>query len=73
MHTEESIIDLVCPNCGNRIIIKQVWYPGGINDYGSFVLECDKCQKTIKFHIGRDVDASSVISGAKLINKTYED
>lgn len=72
METEEALLETRC-ECGNEIKIHKVWYPGGCNDYGSFVFKCDKCGKVIEIDIGRDVDASSIMSGAKLIEKKYRD
>ena len=72
MKIEESLLSTKCPKCGNPIVIRKKWYSGGCNDYGSFVLECDKCGEQFEIRVGRDVDASSVESGAKVIDKKYE-
>ena len=73
MEIENSLLTAKCPGCGNVISINKRWYPGGCNDYGSFVLKCDKCGQVFEIDIGRDVDASDVESGAKLIEKKYRD
>lgn len=73
METEHSTLTTKCPQCGNQIVINKVWYPGGVNDYGSFVLECKKCKHVFEVSVGRDVDASSVESGAKLLEKKDRD
>lgn len=71
MEKEYSKLPIKCPNCNNSIIISKVWYPGGENDYGSFVLECNKCKTVFEISVGRDVDASSVESGASLVERKY--
>ena len=73
MFTEEEILIKKCPKCGNTIIINQVWIPGGCNDYGSFEVECLKCKQRFDMYIGRDVDESSIESGAILLSKKYKD
>lgn len=73
MDVENELLIATCPKCGNKIYINKTWYPGGCNDYGMFVLKCDKCGHVFEIDIGRDVDASNVISGATLIEKKYRD
>ena len=72
MEKEYSKVLIQCPKCGNQVIINKVWYPGGDNDYGIFTLECKKCSHIFDYYLGRDVEASSVESGAKLINIQYK-
>ena len=69
MQTDRATILCNCPKCGNQVVIDQIWYPGGTNDYGSFDLECLKCKHTFNVDVGRDVDASGVRSGARNIKK----
>lgn len=73
MEIEKARLITNCPKCGNEILIDKVWYPGGCNDYGSFEVECLECHKVFDIFIGRDIDASSVISGAKELKKKYRD
>lgn len=56
--TESSLILSYCPHCNNTIKINKIWYPDGVNDYGSFLLVCDKCHKKFELYIGRDIDIS---------------
>lgn len=72
MDIEEELVICKC-ECGNEIRINKVWYPAGCNDYGSFVVKCEKCGKVFEIGVGRDVDASDIISGAELIEKKYRD
>ncbi len=72
MEIERAIRIIKCPKCGNEIIVNQVWYPGGCNDYGSFILECNNCKNVFDFYLGRDLDASSVVQGAILIDRKYK-
>lgn len=73
MDIEQALLITKCPKCGNQILINKRWYPGGCNDYGSFVLKCNKCEHVFEIDIGRDVDASDVESGATLLDKKYRD
>jgi hypothetical protein len=61
-----------CPDCRNEVEVTQVWEPGGVNDYGGFILECAKCRQRFPFHVGRDIDMSSVAKGARVLDK-YDD
>ena len=61
-----------CPHCGNEVEISQVWEPGGVNGFGGFILECAKCRQRFAFHVGRDIDMSSVADGARTVD-TYDD
>ena len=72
MFTERASVLAKCPECGNDILIDQVWYPGGANDYGSFEVECLKCKHHFDIYLGRDIDASSIKSGAKSIKVIYK-
>lgn len=73
MDIEKSSMFIKCPNCGNVIHICKVWFPGGCNAYGSFVLKCNQCGNEFEIDIGRDVDESFVKAGAKLIERKYRD
>lgn len=71
MDIEESLLIAKC-KCGNTVEIKKVCYPGGCNDFGSFSVKCDKCGETFEIKVGRDVNASNIISGATLIEVKYD-
>jgi hypothetical protein len=60
-----------CPHCSNPIEITQRWTPGGMNDYGGYVLECLECHKVFSLHLGRDINDSLVNEGAKVLD-TYD-
>ena len=60
-----------CPHCGQEVVIDQRWTAGGVNDYGGYVLQCDGCAKTYRYHLGRDIADSRVMSGAKIVD-TYD-
>lgn len=55
--------------CGNIIQIEKNWEAGGVNDYGGWVLQCSKCGAMWAYALGRDVNASSIISGAEEIDR----
>lgn len=61
-----------CPNCGQQIIIDQLWTAGGVNDYGGYVLQCAKCKTVFAHQLGRDIMDSRVVSGATVL-ATYDD
>ena len=71
MSKSETIMSY-CPHCGNRIRIYRVWAPGGANDRGGWVLECVGCRKPFHQHLGKDIEMSSITSGA-LVLATYDD
>ena len=60
-----------CPACNNDVVIERNWTPGGVNDSGGYVLQCAKCDHKFAFHLGQDVYASRVLSGAKVL-ATYD-
>jgi hypothetical protein len=69
---ESAYIETTCDNCDNKIEINQIWTPGGVNDRGGWVVECEKCSKKLHVRIGRDVNDSQMISGGKKID-SYDD
>lgn len=73
METESATIHTECPECGHSIVINKVWFPGGLNDYGNFEVQCNKCDFVFEIPVGRDVDASNIQEGAKLIKRKYRD
>lgn len=69
---ETSEVRLNCPGCNNEVEILRSWIPGGVNDSGGYVLECDRCNDKFAFHLGKDVHDSHVVRGAKILD-TYDD
>ena len=69
---DSAFLCVNCPTCKNEIKINNVWTPGGVNDYGGWVVECNNCSTKSHVRIGRDVRVSEMISGAKLIDQ-YDD
>jgi hypothetical protein len=55
----------ICPNksCGNQIDISIGSFPGGINDYGGWILECNKCSHIFAYEVKNPDDASSITNG----------
>lgn len=72
MADESATLYCSCPKCGQRVVISQRWTAGGLNDYGGYVLQCDKCGEIFAQHLGRDIQDSEVVSGAKVLD-TYDD
>jgi hypothetical protein len=70
--SEAATITTQCPYCENQIEIQQNWTPGGVNDYGGWVLQCAKCAKPLHVHVGRDIQMSRVTSGAVIL-ADYDD
>jgi len=58
-----------CPNCGANINLKVGRYPGGINDSGGWVLKCNACASLFPLEVKNPNDASSVLSGATIIDR----
>jgi len=69
---ETATLTIPCPKCKSKIIINQRWTPGGMNDYGSFKIECGKCSHKFVAEIGRDVNDSDIISGGKILERLVE-
>lgn len=69
---DTATVTTECEKCQNGIEINQRWTPGGVNDYGGFVLQCGKCSHVFDLHLGRDIDYSEVNEGAKVLAK-YND
>ncbi|TVU89663.1 hypothetical protein [Vreelandella titanicae] len=65
MHRDEIA---KCPNCGANINLKVGRYPGGINDSGGWVLKCNACASLFPLEVKNPDDASSVLSGATIID-----
>jgi len=61
-----------CPGCDNDVVIERNWTPGGVNDSGGYVLQCEKCNHIFAFHLGKDINDSRVLRGAKKLD-TYDD
>jgi hypothetical protein len=61
-----------CPGCDNDVVIERNWTPGGVNDSGGYVLQCEKCDRIFAFHLGKDINDSRVLRGAKKLD-TYDD
>lgn len=57
-----------CPNCGANINLRVGRYPGGINDSGGWVLKCNACASLFPLKVKNPDDASSVRSGATIID-----
>ncbi len=57
-----------CPICGAKINLSVGRYPGGINDSGGWVLKCDACASLFPLEVKNPDDASSVLSGATIVD-----
>jgi hypothetical protein len=67
-----EMLYLKCKKCKSDIVIEKNWTPGGLNDYGGYILECVNCLHVFSVHIGRDIYESSVKMGARQLDK-YDD
>lgn len=65
MHRDEIV---KCPNCGANINLKIGRYPGGINDSGGWILKCNACASLFPLEVKNPDDASSICSGATIID-----
>ncbi len=57
------------PNCYNDFKGHQVVHKGGINDYGWWIVKCEKCGFIFQIYVGRDVNDSSLVSGGEILRK----
>jgi len=57
-----------CPNCGAKINLRVGRYPGGVNNSGGWVLKCNVCASLFPLEVKNPDDASSVGSGATIID-----
>ena len=73
MANEAARVEAPCPNkmCNSIVVIEQNWTAGGVNDYGGYVLKCSACQTVFHMYLGRDINDSRVIGGAKVL-ATYD-
>lgn len=71
MQKDVATVTSKCPHCSNGVEISQIWTPGGMNDYGGYVLECLKCHKAFELYLGRDINDSRVNEGARVLD-TYD-
>lgn len=71
-HREEVV---KCPKatCQNPIRISVGRWPGGINDSGGWVLKCAKCDHIFPLDVKNPDDASSVDSGAMILDSWDND
>lgn len=49
-----------CSKCRGEILIDCIWEPGGMNDYGGSIIQCEACGTVGDIDIGRDVNVSRV-------------
>ncbi len=70
--TDSATILAKCPHCGNAIKVWRVWGPDGVNETGGFALECDQCQRHFQLEVGRDIQISRVVKGARVLD-TFDD
>ncbi len=71
-HQETLTSSCPAPRCKQQIQIAKNWTPGGMNDYGGFVLRCNSCGTISSIHVGRDVNDSEITSGAAILDR-YDD
>lgn len=51
--------------CGQRIHVSVGRFPGGVNDRGGFIIECEACGTEAYMRVSNPDDASRVVSGGK--------
>lgn len=68
---ESSSLRFNCENkdCDNKFSAHIIEHKGGVNDYGWWIIKCDKCQTVFDAYIGRDVNDSSLTSGGTILEK----
>ncbi|WP_104823103.1 hypothetical protein [Rhizobium sp. NXC24] len=71
--SEYSLDTYTCESCKCAIVVNCVWEPGGMNDYGGFIVQCRSCNTIQEIYVGRDVNSSSIRSGAILLGRYDRD
>jgi hypothetical protein len=69
--TESATMTFECvnPKCDNGFKARIIEHKGGMNDYGSWIVKCRKCNEIFDIYIGRDVNDSSLTSGGQILGK----
>jgi len=60
-------------NCNASFEAHMVEYPGGVNDYGWWIIQCDICREIFSEYVGRDVNDSRLSSGGKILVRMDRD
>ena len=73
--TESSSLTFKCTKskCKNLLHARIVEHSGGLNDYGSWIVKCEKCKSVFSIYIGRDVNDSRLTSGGEILGKYNSD
>lgn len=58
-----------CPKCGANINLSVGRFSGGVNDSGGWVLKCNTCSSLFPLDVMNPDDASSIRSGATIIDR----
>jgi len=71
IHTEFASLTFKCKNhkCDNEFHAHIVEHKGGINDYGWWIVQCEKCSEIFDVYIGRDVNDSELQSGGQILDR----
>lgn len=72
METKTNYLEKMCPKCGSHIRIRKALNPDGNFKPGYFEVECADCKEVFEIYINADVDASTIVSGAKLLRRIYK-
>lgn len=62
-----------CPKCGANINLRVGRFPGGVNRSGGWLLKCNACATLFPLAVKNPDDASSVLSGANIIDSWDEE
>ncbi len=64
---EQSTMNFECPQCGNKFEAAMIHHPGGVNDYGWWIIKCASCGEIFDLYVGRDVNDSSLTTGGEVL------
>ena len=67
--TESATMTFGCENtkCDNKFTARIIEHKGGMNDYGSWIVQCKKCNEIFSVYVGRDVNDSNLTSGGQVL------
>lgn len=64
-----EVVKCVNKSCGANINISVGRVPGGVNDPGGWILQCERCKTKFPYPVKNPFDYSSVKSGAEILDK----
>ena len=75
MEQEHATLTVGCttPGCQGEFVVDKTWTPGGVNDYGGWIIQCAICTHPNDVEVGRDVNDSRLVSGGRILSSWDRD